>query len=127
MLNSPSFESFLLEVLLERFSRSCTIPNIRCIRSEKERISFWASSTESSGVFMKPAVMKCRRNSSSSSTFFGLITQQTSRSICGMNQMRMKVLATLKQVWKAASTKLSLAALAMNTLDSTVPLTIVTS
>ena len=44
-----------------------------------------------------------------------------------MNQMRMKVLATLKQVWKAASTKLSLAALAMNTLDSTVPLTIVTS
>ena len=100
---------------------------MRCMRSEKEVISFWASNTESSGVRMKPAVMKCRRKSSSSSMRLGLMTQHTNRSICGMNQMRMKVLATLKQVWKAASTKLSLAALAMKASRPAVSLVMVTS
>ena len=81
-----SYFSILLYNLLNAASSfipksSRTIPNIRCIRSENDCISFCASSTESSGVFMKPAVMKCRRKSSSSSTFFGFITQHTNLSI----------------------------------------------
>ena len=127
LLNVASLDPFLLALELERVSSSVTMPNIRCIRSEKARISFWASSTESSGVFMKPAVMKCRRKSSSSSTFFGLMTQHTKRSICGMNQMRINVLATLNVVWKAASTKVSLAELARNAALSVLSLVIATS
>ena len=103
------------------------MPNMRCMRSENDEISFCASSTESSGVFMKPAVMKCRRKSSSSSTRLGLMTQHTNFSICGMNQIRMNVLATLNVVWKAASTKLSLAELARNAAVPAVSLVISTS
>ena len=92
-------------------TRSRTRSNIRCMRTPNWCISFCASSTESSGVFMMPVVMKRRRKSSSSpSAFLGLMMRHTSFSICGMNQMRMVVLATLKQVWKAASTNDSLAA-----------------
>ena len=106
LLNFSS-SSFLPVSDDDSFSNSCTMPNIRCIRSLNDCISFCASSTESSGVFMKPAVMKCRRKSSSSSTFFDLITQHTNFSICGINQMRMLALMTLKPVWKAASVNVS--------------------
>ena len=76
---------------------------------------------------MKPAVMKCRRKSSSSSTRLGLMTQHTKRSICGMNQMRMNVLATLNDVWNAASTNVSLAELARKAVAPAASFVIVTS
>ena len=127
LLKSPALLSFLLLELDERVSSSRTIPNMRCIRSENDWISFCASSTESSGVFMKPAVMKCRRKSSSSSTFLGLMTQQTNFSIWGINHIRMNVLATLNVVWKAASTKLNLAALARKAVAPAASLVMSTS
>lgn len=80
----------------------------------KQWISFCASKTEISGVFMIPLWIKRRRKSSSSAFFLGRIILHTSFSICGMNHTRIKVLARLKVVWKAASTKDSLAALATN-------------
>ena len=121
LLNSCSLLPLLSSFFeADTSSSSCTMPNMRCMRSENDCISFCASSTESSGVFMKPAVMKCRRKSSSSSCFFGLITQHTNFSICGMNQMRIKALITLKLVWKAASVMVSFCA--MGVLLMSVPI-----
>ena len=53
----PSYFSILLNSLLKSASfcvprSSRTNPNMRCMRSAKACISFCASSTESSGVFM---------------------------------------------------------------------------
>ena len=80
------------------------MPNMRCMRSLNDSISLWASKTESSGVFMIPEVMKCRRKSSSSpSLTFGLMTQQTKRSMYCTKGMSSRVLETLKAEWKAAS------------------------
>ena len=93
--------------LLSSFSSSSslTMPNMRSMRSPKEWISFCASSTESSGVFMMvvPPIY-LRRNSSSSSLFLFFMSLHTSFSICGMNHISTPVLVMLKHVWKAAST-----------------------
>ena len=80
------------------------MPYIRSMRSEKERISFCASRTESSGVFMMPLVIKCRRESSSSCVVLGLITHDTKRSRYLMNQMRKATFVRLKNEWNDAST-----------------------
>ena len=113
----PSYFSMRVKILLNLSvsaspSSSRTMPNIRWMRSAKDLISLEASSTDSSGVFMMPACMKCRRNSSSSLLAFGLMILQTSFSRYLIGPARTSVFVTLNVVWKAASTKLSLAALA---------------
>ena len=104
-----SYFSMRLKVALNRFSSfsvssSRTMPNMRCMRSAKASISLCASSTESSGVFMMPEVMKCNLKSSSSAWSLGLMAQHTKRSRYCMNHICRKVLVMLKAVWKAART-----------------------
>ena len=94
-------------------SSSSTMWNILCMRVAKECISFCASSTESSGVFMMPAWMKRRRKSSSSLFALGFQTQQHTLAICLTNGRRIIVLVTLKHVWKAAKAKLRRTALCL--------------
>ena len=85
---------------------SSTNPYIRSQRSEKTPISFLALRMDSSGVCIRPIVMKERRDSSSSTSTLGLMTLLTIFSMKGTNQIMMSVLATLKAEWKAARTTL---------------------
>ena len=83
------------------------MPNMRWMRSAKLWISFCASRTESSGVFMIPLWMKRRRKSSSSALARGFHTLQHTFATCFTKGSRMMVFDTLKQVWNAAKAKVS--------------------
>ena len=95
LLNSSPFSSW---------SSVRTNPNIRWQRSPNTMISFLALRMESSGVCISPAEMKLSRASSSSASFFGLMTLHTIFSICGTNQIMMSVFAMLKEEWNVGST-----------------------
>ena len=78
---------------------------MRLQRSANTPISFLAFRMESSGVDIKPAVMKMSRESSSCVSFLGLMIMQTTFSICFTNQIMINVLAMLNAEWNVANTK----------------------
>ena len=88
------------------------------MRIPNTSISFCACSTDISGVFIRPPFMYCRRDSSSSSAFLGLMIEQTIFSIWGMNPIRSAVLITLNAVWNIASANDSLAVLCVEAVVS---------
>ena len=68
-------------------SNSGTKWNIFCVRAAYKLISLRASSRESSEVPIKPELIKCKRESSSSSELLGLIILHTNFSMYLINQI----------------------------------------